>query len=109
MIRQPYATSVAEPQHEFHAFETAKPQFAFEVRTSATRAKLLQPAQTAKFDEQLPDGSKRLRFDDGLAIELYFGSAHKNGQGEVSPGVRTSNTPDEPSLPPGYRWFKFRY
>jgi hypothetical protein len=40
---------------------------------------------------------------------LYFGSAHRNGQGETSPGVRITNTPDEPSLPPGYRRFKFRY
>lgn len=78
------------------------------MRSSAARAKLLQPAQSAKLDEQLPDGCKRLRLDDGFAIELYFGSAHRNGQGEASPGVRISNTPDQPSLPPGYRWFKLR-
>ena len=94
-------------------FETAKAQFAFEMRSSAARPKLFQSAQSAKLNEQLPHGAKRFRFDDGLAIELYFGSAHRNGQGEASPGVRISNTPrnypDEASLPPGYRWFKFRY
>jgi ubiquinone/menaquinone biosynthesis C-methylase UbiE len=79
------------------------------LRPRAARAKFFKPAQSAKLDEQLPDGSKRLSFDDCLAIELYFGSAHRNGQGEASPGVRITNTPDEPSLPPGYRWFKFRH
>ena len=93
LIRQPHATSVAEPQHELDALEAAEPQLAFEMRSGAARAKLFQSAQTAELDKQLPDGAKRLRLDDGLAIELYFGSAHSNGQGEVSPGVRITNTP----------------
>ena len=109
LIRQTHSTSGAEPQHELDAFEAAKPQLALEMNPRAARAKLFQPAQSAELNEQLPDGSKRFRFDDGLAIELYFGSAHRNAQGEASPGVRISNTPDEPSVPPGYRWFKFRY
>jgi hypothetical protein len=72
------------------------------MRSSAARAKLFQPAQSAELDKQLPDGCKRLRLDDGLAIELYFGSAHRNGQGEVSPGVRISNTPQIPSMRRAY-------
>jgi hypothetical protein len=48
------------------------------MRSSAARAKLFQTAQTAELNEQLPDGPQRLRVDDGLTIELYFCSAHRN-------------------------------
>jgi hypothetical protein len=51
LIRQSHAASIAEPQHELNALETAEPQLAFEIRSSAARAKLFQPAQSAKLNE----------------------------------------------------------
>jgi len=79
LIRQSHAASIAEPQHELNALQTSEAQFTFEMRSSAARAKLFQTAQTAELNEQLPDGPQRLRVDDGLTIELYFCSAHRNG------------------------------
>jgi len=66
------------------------------VRLRAARAELFEPAQSAKLNEELPDGAKRLCLDDGLAIELYFGSAHRNGQGGIAQRAITK----APQIPP---------
>src|SRR6202030_3839404 len=113
--RQTHTARVAEPQHQFNALEAAKPQLAFKVRLRAARSKLFHAARTAELGQELPDRSKSFGLDDGLAVELYFGSAHRNSQAKHRPGVRIPKNPrrSEPTTRlrvvqvPGAGLFKF--